>query len=362
MRRLTGVAPVLKRSIAAVILVSSCALAHGQTDSDAFKALVKALEAQRDVRVCMVQSRSDGGQTVTVSVQIVPRRGVRATITQPLIYAGIVSYDNGEYWKNFDPQMNVVRIEKSPATFQMDISRRKTLIQKNFETRFAGEAVIAGRRTRIVQMNGLHDDMASRRLYIDAENSLILRYIVQQPDGDAVTTVDTKSIDLNPTIDLGTLDSLGGGDVKTVKAWGPIELRSATDAERYAGFVPQIPAALAGGLQQQAIHVVGTEERPFVGVRLTDGMAVITVYLWKPGENEPFKGDFDARAANGIRCKVVGEVSDRLKSTLAHSFARLYEGPSIAGGTTNGTNSVLRDKKTPGGKAPERPRLVYDNE
>lgn len=352
----------MKKTAAALIIAAMCPTVFGQGDTEAVKALVKALEAQRDVRVCMVQSRSDGGQTVTVSVQIVPRRGVRATITQPLIYAGIVSYDNGEQWRNFDPQMNVVRIEKSPATFQMEISQRKKLIEKNFETRFAGEATIAGRRTRVILMKGKHDDMADRRLYVDSENSLILRYIVQQPDSDPVTTVDTKSIDLNPTIDLGTLENVGGEGAKVVKAWGPIELRSSRDAERYSGFVPQVPSSIPAGLQVQAIHVVGTEERPFVGIRLTDGMSIVTVYLWKPGENEPFKGDYDAKAANGIRCKVVGEVSTQLKSNLARTFARPYEGPSFATGTYSGTNGVSKVQKNPTGKGPERPKVRYDNE
>ena len=352
----------MKRLYAAILTAVACSIAFAQGDDQAVKALVKALEAQRDVRVCMVQTRSDGGQTVTVSVQIVPRRGVRATITQPLIFAGIVSYDNGDYWKNFDPQTNVVRIEKSPATFQMDIAQRKRLIEKNYETRFAGEATIAGRRTRVIQMQGRHDEMASRRLYVDAENSLILRYIVQQPDGTSTTTVDTKSLDLNPTIDSGSLEAIGGDGAKVVKTWGPIEVRSSRDAEKYAGFVPQVPSSFSAGLQVQAIHVVGTEERPFVGVRLTDGMAVVTVYLWKPGESEPFRGDYDAKASNGIRCKVVGEVSASLKSTLARAFTRPYEGLSNGFGTSYGSNDVSRVQKNPGNKAPERLRLNYDNE
>jgi hypothetical protein len=91
-------------------------------------------------------------------------------------------------------------------------------------------------------------------------------------------------------------------------------------------------------------------------------MSVVTVYLWKPGESEPFRGDFDSKAANGVRCKVVGEVSASLKSTLARAFTRPYEGLSNAFGTPNGTNDVSRVQKNPGGKAPERPRLNYDNE
>jgi hypothetical protein len=350
----------VNRLFAFAFFASLFPIVLGGGDSQAVNTLIKALEAQRDVRVCMVQSRSDGGQTVTVSVQIVPRRGVRATITQPLIYAGIVSYDNGDYWKNFDPHMNVVRIEKSPATFQMDIGRRKKLIEKNFETTFGGEAMIAGRRTKVVLMKGRHEGMASRRLYVDAENSLILRYIVQQPDSDPITTVDTKSIDLDPQFDLGELESIGGEGAKVVKAWGPIELRQAKDAEKYVGFVPQVPSSLAAGLQTQAIHVVGTEQRPFVGVRLTDGMAIVTVYLWKAGEDEPFKGDYDSKSASGVRCKVVGEVSDAVQANLARAFTRLYEGPSSSIGTYSGSNGVFKEQKKQGGKTPERPRLVIE--
>ncbi len=357
----------MRRPLATALALLSFSLACATSDEAAVKALVRALDSQRDVRASLVQARSDGGQSITVSVQIVPRRGVRATIIQPFVYSGIVSFDNGDTWKNFDPHMNLVRIEKSPATFQLDISSREKLIRKNFETTFAGEAMIAGRSTKVVVMKGKFADMADRRLYIDAENSLILRYIVYQPDAAPVTTVDTKSIDLRTVLDSAEFEKIGEDGAKVVKSWGPLEVRQARDAEKHVGFVPQVPAALVAGLSKQAIHVVGTEERKFVGVRLTDGMAVVTVYLWKPKDGEtssqePFKGSYDARAANGVRCKVVGEIADRVKSTLAASFARLYEGPSNLPGTRSLPRNVDPSIKPGEAKTPERPKLVIDHE
>lgn len=357
----------MSRSAATALLVALCATTFAQGDAQALKILVKALDSQRDVRANLVQARSDGGQTITVSVQIVPNRGVRATIIQPFVYSGIVSFDNGDLWRNFDPHLNVVRIEKSPATFQLDVATREKLIKKNFTTTTAGEALIAGRRTTVVVMKGRFDGMADRRLYIDTENSLILRYIVYQPDSEPVTTVDTKSVDLRSSIDLAEFEKIGEAGVKTVKSWGPLELRQAKDAERYVGFVPQIPSSLAAGLEKQAIHIVGSEERKFVGVRLTDGMAVVTIYLWKPIEgesstSEPFRGSYDSKAENGIRCKVVGEVADSVKATLAKAFTRLYQGPSLSVGTRLRPGSVDPSIRPGDSTGPERPKLVIDHE
>jgi hypothetical protein len=64
----------------------------GQGDS-ALKSLFKALGSQRDVRATLIQTRSDGEQTITVNVQIVPRRGIVANVTKPLLLAVLVSFE-----------------------------------------------------------------------------------------------------------------------------------------------------------------------------------------------------------------------------------------------------------------------------
>jgi hypothetical protein len=316
------------RILAVPFAVASAALAQaGQYDDAAFRALVKALESQRDVRVTMVQSRSAEDLSITVTVQIVPNRGIRSTILQPLLHAGMVSLDNGELWRNYDPQLNELRIEKSPALFQLDIEFRKKMIEKNFNVTFDRDANVAGRAVRVVHMKGRHEGMSDRRLFIDSENSLILRYVVMPPEGGSQTPIDTMSVDLRSPIDMAKFEAIGMKSSKVIKAWGPVEVAQAGDARRYTGFEPVLPTELPAGLAKQAIHVVGTEARSFVGVRLTDGMAVVTVYMWgaKDGEgteDEPFAGKYDQRSAGGVRIKVVGDATASVKAALARAFAR----------------------------------------
>lgn len=331
------------------------------------KTLLKALGSQRDVKATLLQTRADASATITVNVQIVPRRGISAQIIKPLPFAGMVSFDNGVEWRNYDPQSDLLRIEPSPSRFALDIDFRRKLIEKNYAVAIERDAEIAGRATQVVVMKAKQPDVAGRRLYIDKDNALILRYVVTHPDGESVTTIDTLSVDLASPIDLTKFSSLGEGASRVEKSWGPVEIRRPADASRYAGFEPQIPGELPAGLAVQALHVVGSAKRSFVGVRLTDGMAVVTVYLWKPVEgespdDEPFKGKYDARANGGIRIKVVGDASDRVRSSLAATFASRNQGPLVAPGTEPTDRKVVDRQGSGGGKGQERPKLVIDNE
>jgi hypothetical protein len=317
----------VKRILSVPLVVASAALAHSGQYDTAHRALIKALESQRDVRATLVQTRSAEDLTITVTVQIVPNRGIRSTIMQPLVHAGMVSLDNGDLWRNYDPQLNELRVEKSPAQFQLEMDVRKKMIEKNFTVTFEQDSTVAGRRVRVVHMKGRHEGMSDRRLFVDAENSLILRYLVMSPEGGSQMPIDTMSVDLHSSIDMAKFEAIGKENSKVVKAWGPVEIARAGDARRYTGIEPVLPADLPAGLAQQAIHVVGTEARSFVGVRLTDGMAVVTVYLWgvregESPENEPFDGKYDQKSPGGVRIKVVGDATASVKAALARAFAR----------------------------------------
>ena len=80
--------------------------------------------------------------------------------------------------------------------------------------------------------------------------------------------------------------------------------------------------------------MVGTERRPFIGVRLTDGMAVATVYLWRKGEDgEPFGGQVHAESTDGVRCLVQGDIASAAKRRIARLFIEWYLGPLNDAGT-----------------------------
>jgi hypothetical protein len=96
-------------------------------------------------------------------------------------------------------------------------------------------------------------------------------------------------------------------------------------------------------------------------------MAVATVYLWRSQEgvrleDEPFGGKYDVRAGDGIRVKVVGDVSSRAKDSLARQFANQYTGPSASPGTDPRDKKVIDKQGSGGGRGLDRPKLVIDNE
>lgn len=322
------------------MVATVASLLAGPPDDQALKALLQALEAQRDVKATLIQRRSDGRQVITVKVQIVPKRGIRATILKPQIYSGVVSFDDGVEWRNYDPLTNKIRIEKSPGKFHLDMKFRGAAIRRNYEVTFDDEAQVAGRATLVVFLKSKLSGVADRRLFIDSENRLILRYVVYTPGERPLTTVDTLSVDFTDQPNEAYLDRVGTKSAEKVWSWGPRELLAPEDSLNYLDFEPSVPDALPAGLQLQAIHMVGSEARPFIGVRLTDGMAVVTVYLWRKGEREPFDGQLHAQSRDGIRCLVQGDASTALMRELAELFIRARLGPLSTGGTIPIPNGV----------------------
>jgi len=313
---------VITKAIAtAAMAMAIASLQAGPQDEKALKLLLNALEAQRDVKATLIQRRSVGRQTVTVKVQIVPGRGIRSTVIEPQIYAGVVSFDDGVEWRNYDPFNNTLRIEKSPAKFHLDVRFRGSVIRQNYIVTFDDDSAVAGRATRVVHMRGKVAGVVDRRLFIDSNNNLILRYIIYNPGEQPFTTVDTISVDFGNQPNEAYLDRIGAKGAKEVRSWGPRELKRPEDALRYVDFQPKVPHGIPAGLQLQSIHMVGTAANPFIGVRLTDGMAVVTVYLWRQGKaGEPFNGAFQAETADGIRCYVQGDVTTAAKKRLAKMF------------------------------------------
>ncbi len=183
-------------------------------------------------------------------------------------------------------------------------------------------------------MRGKVAGVVDRRLFIDSNNNLILRYIVYNPGVQPFTTVDTISVDFGNQPNEAYLDRIGIKGATEVRSWGPRELKRSEDALRYVDFQPRVPTGIPAGIQLQSIHMVGTASKPFVGVRLTDGMAVATVYLWRKGKaGEPFDGEFQAETADGIRCYVQGNMTTAAKKRLAKLFIDEFIGLSNDSGT-----------------------------
>lgn len=302
------------------LLVAFC---HAQPQP-ATAILIKALSSQRDTKATLVQTRSNGNTSISVIVQIVPGKGVTSKVIQPFIHAGIVSVDDGIVWKNFDPHNDSMRIERSPALFEFPVAKRMEAIAKNFQVTLKGADWIAGRQVDVVALKGVVPGVTDRTLWVDRDTSLILGYEADYEDEGPVRLTWTKSVELNniPT----TITVLDDRPVysKVEKTWGPFDVREPEGSLSQIDFVPKVPTALPAGLEFQATHLIGTHGAKFAGVRLSDGMSMVTVYLWrKDGKTEPFEGNYDEISAAGLRCRVEGDVPKWAKKEIAKAFARL---------------------------------------
>lgn len=323
-------------SLIGVLLISASSFA-GQPGNDALKKLMRALASQRDVEATLIQVRSMDGAKITVRTQNIPGRGMRATALKPTYYSGIVSFDDGVKYRLYDPVRQLVIEESSPERYKFDISFRKGLIEKNYALRFEKDETVAQRTTKVVFMEGLKSGVADRRLFIDASSDLILRYVVYRKGAVPDVRIDTLQVELWVTAGPDFTKVAPPDAIKSYPK-APIEFDPASKALNYVDFEPVIPSSLPAGLEKQAMHIVHHKDLKFVAVRLTDGMAFVTVYLYSNKYKDrngvlrtlnqselPLGGESYAKAKDGLRCWIIGDADEGLKERLAKLFIRAYD-------------------------------------
>lgn len=322
--------------LGSLLLGTSCIA--GRPDDDALKKLLRALSSQRDVEATLIQDRQSGSHTVRVRTQTVPSIGIRAFVIRPALYSGIVSFDDGVMYKRFDPTQDYINVENSPERYKFDMKFRKALIEKNYSIDFQDDTIIAKRKVKVVFMKGLLSGVVDRRLFIDTANDMILRYELLRTGKQPEVLINTLQVDLwvKKSADFTTVGPAG---IFERRSKSPIKVGTAASAKRHVGFKAVLPAGLTAGLEKQAMHVVHHRQTKFLAIRLSDGMAFITVYLYPSKYEDPERGVFSlsdldlpmsgkkhAEAKDGLRCWVVGDADEALKERLAKRFIRAYNG------------------------------------
>lgn len=303
------------------------------SDKAAQALLERALAAQRSFHAVIVQSRSGmpGRPELLVKIQVVPTKGTKATVLQPITNQGFVSIDDGQEMRVFDPDSDVVLVQPSPNLFLPTNAWRANRIRENYNVSFGERRTVAGRKAREVVMRPRDPLMPERRLTVDDEKKLILRYVIQPAGQPEVVFAEVRSVifDAREAAEDFRLPS-AAGERRVRRTEGPVTVRDANEGFERTGIRLAVPKGLPAGFGVHTTHVVGRDNEKFLAFRTSDGMSFVTVYARKDdGKRKPSRSPDASKVAGGIRISATAmpgepvpkEVLDRIVQRFADALS-----------------------------------------
>lgn len=301
----------LSTCLKATLTVAALAcLAATQARSSAENTLGRVLKAQREVNHVAIQVRGSGSRVSTAKVSVDTRRGVITHILTPLQAQGQISHDNGRELRSFFPDSNRLIIQTSPAVGRLGVEQRIELIRTNYRVTLGERATIAGRNARQIRLEPIRRDLEARSIWYDEARFVPLKYQI-----GAKVAFETASIRFStPSSEDFTIPT--NRETETQRRWGPRGVAPGNDITEWIKQPLPLPQNWPLGFRREALHIVGSEEKPILAIRLTDGMAATTIYVWNIGhyERSPISGQ--PIVLNRLRALITGDAPAAVRQSL----------------------------------------------
>jgi peptidoglycan/xylan/chitin deacetylase (PgdA/CDA1 family)/negative regulator of sigma E activity len=184
-------------------------------------------------------------------------------------------------------------------------------ILTNYDVNFAGSEQVAGRETRVINVQGKFPGRPTLRIWEDRERRLILRFERYRPDGTLQEAAAFINIRYDPAFapDLFTVPAPLGTQVQQQR---PPDRMSVAEMAQRLGFTPQVPSYLPAGFQQRGSRVVNVRGQQTATFVYSDGVSTITLFESRGPQGPPPKG-------RPVRIgPVQGTVAPRGLATLLH--------------------------------------------
>lgn len=323
----------------ALVLASVCA--HGQNapqakpsrspseSSKARQLLFQVLNrtSNHNVKAVVSQLLPDGSNGYEQFQVLISKTGkIRQTILEPLTMQGIEAIDDLSHSYTYYPDRNLLTIQDSPRKVECDAEFRMALAQRNYTIRLEPRDVrVAGQAASVVVAVPHHDELETRRFYIDSKTGFLLRLETVR-GSDTTVRVETKTISYPSTLPDNAFDLRTPDDVRK-HVYNRMETSVGTAGNNSVTFVPvrafrneQLPM----GFRVQDVQVNDTDKVKSVAVRITDGLVKGTVYQM-PARSQlvalrAMTGT-TVQTAGTVRFIVAAEVPEKVREALLRYFA-----------------------------------------
>ncbi len=228
--------------------------------------------------------------------------------TQP----GRIVIIKGRIQMEYVPARNQV-IERPAPEADEELLTRGVLpeILHNYNVGFGGSEQVAGRETRVINIQSKFPGRPSLRIWVARERRLILRFERYRADGTLQETSAFINVRFDPVFspDLFTVSAPPGAQVQQQR--NPRTMTMEEIAQR-VGFTPQVPSYLPAGFQLRGGRVVNVRGQPVATFVYSDGVSTLTLFEGRGPQGPPPRG-------RPVRIgSVEGTVAPRGLATLLH--------------------------------------------
>lgn len=251
-------------------------------------------------------------------------RSKRTTLS-PLSMQGMVAVDDGRSWTVYFPDHKQIHVQNTSTAFGMDPGERAELTGRNYSLKLQEGPWIAGRKTYRLDAKPNYPELASRTIFVDQKLPLILRYEVKEAGGSLDQMLDTLTAEFPARPEPSFYQSPADESWTRVRVPVPRTIRDPEKAETTLGFVPRIPDKLPLGFIVVTSQIIGTNEEAMAGIRITDGLAIATVYQIESRRKVPDMPPAllkEAIESKGVKYWVVGELAKPVKKKLIEVFVK----------------------------------------
>ncbi len=285
--------------------------------------LARVLEDDFDYNARLVVRRQIWREEpLLFSVVVSKGVGSKYTVVHPSTYQGQVFIDDGKQLRHYIPENKTIFLRPSGHSFSPSGSWLARRASKNYTLSIVERSKRLGRDVTTIALRPKNAAMPSRRMTVDDDLPVV--HLLDAFDGnDRLRLVEV--IDLKPSsTNLGELKFDTTREVRTRQSWGPRPANDMKLAAGILGFSPLSPRKIPLGFESYTRQLGGTEQLPAFVNRLSDGVAMITVYQWAFDEDkrpELFSMKPLAFDASGkIAITADGDVAPSVLRQMAQAF------------------------------------------
>lgn len=202
----------------------------------------------------------------------------RQEVLSPSAMMGELIVDNGRTRWHYSPRTQDVDVSPSSLSLRRaEISER--LLSSNFRLTYVGQASIAGRPTRIVELHSIYPARDSQRLWLDTATGLPLRVERRDPEGSLVETSAFTSIQVPAKLSAETFEFVIPPRAKvTTNVQVIASGRSLPELKADLPFPVKMPTYLPPGFEVLDVHVIETRGVRSLHWRLSDGLDMLSLF------------------------------------------------------------------------------------
>ncbi len=304
-------------------------LAMAQTAPEATKArqflqLAMGRRPIVNVRAIISQRFQESNVMQQVKVEMSRDGKLHQTVLSPLSMQGFECVDDGEQMMTFSPDDRSIIVQASNAAKASDVKYRMALVDRNYTLKIERRDRVAGRAALVIAATPRNAGLETRCYTIDEKTGFLLRLETCKGE-DKTMHFDTKLVEYPHDIPDEAFEMHASGTRKQVyDTWQQCPSVKNVALNNQLGFAPIVPKMLPFGFAIQEVQSDTRSKLPSVAVRLTDGLAIATVYQWQKRGPRSNKVPDGTRVADAgyVRVLIAGDVPEDIKQRLLESFIK----------------------------------------